>query len=417
MPRSDQPIGFEEAARTALKTVFTDRRCEWELAERTLLDTLACAAHATDEPLLRREAQLRGAPSALFLNSNMHGLSARDAAFLNAAFAHSQDFDDTQLSTTAHVSSVVWAALLASAPPDTDGGQLAEASAAGRRFLRMISPFIVPGHLRAGWHATGTAAALGAVVSLAALQSDEATTWRALGIAGSLIGGLRANNTTSLKCLHAGRAAENAVMALDLAGQDQLTGTPSLAALCTSMAFRDTALMLSDEREDADILAKKFPTCSGTHPAIELALAERDRLSEAEAIRLTIPPLVAEETSNAWPDSIPQARMGLPFTVALATVTGRVDNATLHSHIGDQAVRSVFDRITVLVEPDEEATTAYRPWARIRLDSSAISREQELVAPTPADLRHKWEAASDRRAPSPLKSVTALRQLFQELQG
>ncbi|MER7872327.1 MmgE/PrpD family protein [Streptomyces solisilvae] len=408
-----EDAAFEDAARTALATVFARPRHEWELDERTLLDTLACIAHAHQEPLIVRESRLRGLPRTLVLNGAVDGVGVRDAAFVNAAFAHGQDFDDTQLSTTAHVSSVVWAALLAAAPPEADGARLAEASAAGRRFLRMLSPFVVPRHLRAGWHATGTTASLAAVVALGVLLSDEATTWRAVGIAGSLIGGLRANNMTSLKALHAGRAAENAVWAVDLARQPGWAGTPSVAALGRGMGFADTGRLLPDAREDADVLAKKYPTCSGTHPAIELALAERDRLAAADAIELTVPPLVAEETTNAWPDSLPQARMGLAFTVALALAAGRVDDVALRTGLGDRAVRSVFDRIAVRIEPDEPEPARYEPWARI--ESARVGREQGLVAPTDADIRRKWQAAGDRPAPTPLKSMATLGQALGEL--
>ncbi|MFG2584017.1 hypothetical protein [Streptomyces malaysiensis] len=139
------------------------------------------------------------------------------------------------------------------------------------------------------------------------------------------------------------------------------------------------------------------------------------RRRAADAIELTVPPLVAEETTNAWPDSLPQARMGLAFAfaVALALAVGRVDDAALRTGLGDRAVRSVFDRIAVRIEPDEPEPARYEPWARI--ESARVGREQGLVVPTDADIRRKWQAAGDRPAPTPLKSMATLGQALGEL--
>ncbi|HJQ48095.1 MAG TPA: MmgE/PrpD family protein [Amycolatopsis sp.] len=408
-------LRFEISARAALRTTFDDARVELELDDRTLLDTLACVAHARNEPMLRRQAELWRLPQGFVLNANRHGVRPGDAAFVNAAGAHAQDFDDTQLSTTAHVSGVVWGALLAVAPPDTTGSELARASAAGRRFVKMMSSFVVPGHLRAGWHATGTVSALAAVVAIGSLTSDERTTWRGLGIAGSLVGGLRANNVTALKPLHAGRAAENAVCAMEIARSNAWSGSASLTALGEAMEFADAAELVADIPDDSDVLAKRYPSCSGTHPAVELALSARDAVRSDSPVKLTVPALVAEETTTDWPSNISEARMSLPYLLAVALARGAVDTDTIRLGTTDPEVRALFDRIAIIIDGDDTTSTRYQPWAH--LESGNVNRSMQLVAPSTADISRKWSAArGDDTTPAPLRRLRNMADLWAYLE-
>lgn len=85
-----EDAAFQDATRTALATVFARPRHEWELDERTLLDTLACIAHAHQEPLTVRESRLRGLPRTLVLNGAVDGVGVRDAAFVTRGQALGQ---------------------------------------------------------------------------------------------------------------------------------------------------------------------------------------------------------------------------------------------------------------------------------------------------------------------------------------
>ena len=75
-------------------------------------------------------------------------------------------------------------------------------------------------HNARGWHSTGTVGSFGSAAAAArALGLDAAATAHAIGIAGSFTGGLWAfiADGAMTKRLHAGKAAENGVLAAYLA--------------------------------------------------------------------------------------------------------------------------------------------------------------------------------------------------------
>ncbi|WP_395474619.1 MmgE/PrpD family protein [Saccharopolyspora spinosa] len=409
---SENELSFTEAAEEALSRIFATPRAETAITDRTAVDTIACIAGGRYEPFVAALAEARRVPPRLLAHTSLDDVPGHDAAFVNAAAAHSQDLDDTQLSTTAHVSSVVWSTLLAVVPSATPGLHVARAATAGHRFLRMLGGFVVPNHLRAGWHATGTASALGAVVAYGALVDDHARTRRALGIVGSLMGGLRANNMSSLKCVHAGRAAENALLAHRIAVQESWAGEASLPAMAAAFGFRAAALR-DDTVDGSDMLAKLYPSCSGTHPAVEVVLSLRAELSRRGTVDVTVPQLVADETTTAWPAGIPEARMSLPYTIACALHYGRLDNDAIRDGLIEPAVRAAFDTVVVRVDAEDQDTT-YQPWARVDLPDRP--RTLWSVPPDNEAIGGKWaRLVGPGVAPPIVSAASDVRSLISEL--
>ena len=267
----------------------------------------------------------------------------------NGLAAHSQDFDDTHWTSTLHPSAVVWGALLAE---DVGARADAEVTAAYGDAIALISDlasFVCPWHIRRGWHSTSTVGALAATAAVSRARGhDLATTVHAVKIAGTLIGGLRGNNASSAKALHAGRAGATAVLACDVAGLDGFEGHLSLDAV--GNAFGLVSTDGSSAPSTADITFKPYPTCSGTHAAIEAALALADSATPRQAL-VRVPAIVGEETHKHWPSSLTSARLSLPFVVAAAFTYGRVDEDALVRGLSDPEVRILFDRIDVEVAP------------------------------------------------------------------
>jgi len=109
------------------------------------------------------------------------------------------------------------------------------AGASGRAFLEAfltgfeveckIAEAINPDHYLRGFHSTGTIGTLGAAASAAKLLRLEPKALpHALGIAASLSAGIRVNFGSMTKPLHAGRAAENGVVAAELASRGFTAG-------------------------------------------------------------------------------------------------------------------------------------------------------------------------------------------------
>ena len=154
-------------------------------------------------------------------------VGAASAALLNGLSGHALDFDDTQLSTTpdrifgllTHPTIPPLAAALALGErAHASGTKFLEAFLTGFEVECKISEAIHPHHYKKGFHSSGTVGTLGAVATTAKMMGlDRAATAHALAIASSMAAGIRVNFGTMTKPLHVGRAAQNGVMAGELA--------------------------------------------------------------------------------------------------------------------------------------------------------------------------------------------------------
>lgn len=380
----DNGIQFENIARAALESALDGEQIvNRDFIYRSLVDFIGCAAGGLSVPFVRqvREKLLAIPPHTAVCIGNQR-VPTRSAAFANALAAHSCDFDDTQLSTTVHASSVIWSCLFAVNLGATSGMQVGTAYQAGLQFLADLSPYIVPNHLRHGWHATGTLGTLGGIVALSRLrQSSAEQAWRSIGTAGSLMGGLRRNNHSSLKALHAGRAAEGATLAFELGDLQGFVGEPSVAAIGEAFGCQASK---NDDGSSIDLVRdvafKAYPTCSGTHPAIDGALELANPEQPPDHIEVIVPALVEEETHTRWPASVADARFSLPYCVALAFVRRRIDEDSLSSGLRDQAVKEVFDRVTVKKTAGTRKEEAYEPRAVVeatwKRETASVSMSQ-----------------------------------------
>ena len=137
------------------------------------------------------------------------------------------DYDDAQLATLpsrpmgqqTHPTTPCWP----QHSPWPKAGELQEqrsstAYIVGVEVACRLGDAVDPSHYLDGFHPTGTLGAFGATAACAHLLKLPPRSIRhALGIAGTLASGLRANRGTMAKGLNAGRAAENGVLAATLA--------------------------------------------------------------------------------------------------------------------------------------------------------------------------------------------------------
>src|SRR5581483_2196999 len=92
-----------------------------------------------------------------------------------------------------------------------------------------IAEAIDPDHYLRGFHSTGTIGTFGAAAAAAKLlKLDEPRIAHMLAIAGSMSSGIRVNFGTMTKPLHAARAAENGVVAAELASRGFTGGDEGL---------------------------------------------------------------------------------------------------------------------------------------------------------------------------------------------
>src|SRR4051812_20652793 len=164
--------------------------------------------------------------------------SAASAALLNGTSGHALDFDDTQLSTSADrifgLMTHPTIPPLAAAPAlgerlRISGAQFLEAFLTGFEVECKIAEAIHPHHYKKGFHSSGTIGTFGAAVTAAKLlRLDRERTAHTLAIAASMASGIRVNFGTMTKPLHVGRAAQNGVVAAELAAKGFTGGHDAL---------------------------------------------------------------------------------------------------------------------------------------------------------------------------------------------
>ena len=179
-----------------------------------------------------------GAKEATVLGPARLSATAAQAALANGASGHAMDYDDTQLSASAdrvfglltHPTVPALAASLAVAERlGVSGAVFLEAFLTGFEVECKIAEAINPSHYLHGFHSTGTIGTFGAAASAAKLlKLSPAATAHALGIAASMSAGIRVNFGSMTKPLHAGRAAESGVTAVELASRGFTAGDDPL---------------------------------------------------------------------------------------------------------------------------------------------------------------------------------------------
>ena len=164
--------------------------------------------------------------------------SAARVALANGASGHAMDYDDTQLSSSpdrvfgllTHPTVPVLAASLALGERlNVSGRAFIEAFLTGFEVECKMAEAIMPNHYQRGFHSTGTLGTFGAAASAAKLLKLTAgQIAHALGIAASASSGIRVNFGSMTKPLHAGRAAENGIVAAELAARGFTAGDDPL---------------------------------------------------------------------------------------------------------------------------------------------------------------------------------------------
>jgi 2-methylcitrate dehydratase PrpD len=154
---------------------------------------------------------------------------AASAALLNGTSGHALDWDDTQLATSADrifgllthpTVPPLAAALSVGERQRVSGKAFLEAFLTGFEVECKISEAIHPNHYTKGFHSSGTVGTFGALTATAKLLGLDANQIEhALAITASMASGIRVNFGSMTKPLHVGRAAQNGVMAAELASK------------------------------------------------------------------------------------------------------------------------------------------------------------------------------------------------------
>lgn len=194
------------------------------IGKRLLLNDLGVALYASKDPAIGILMDLFAYEGCNEL-ATVIGLgirtSPRQAALANGFLGHFEDYDDTHLDTVIHTASPIFPAALASAEAmDAGGDELLAAGVLGIEVACRLGLLIVPNFREVAgfWHITNTCGVFGAAAASSRLLGLTPTQIEhALGIAGTQAMGLREVFGSMTKPFHAGKAAENGLLAAQLA--------------------------------------------------------------------------------------------------------------------------------------------------------------------------------------------------------
>ncbi len=315
---------------------------------------------------------------------------ARFAAFANGLAIHADDFDDTQLAVAkdrvygllTHPTAPALPPALALAERDhRSGADLMLAYQVGVEVECKVAEAIMPRHYQHGFHSTATCGSIGAAAAAAKLLGlDREATRRALSLGATQAGGLRENFGTMTKPFHAGRAAENGVVAAEFAALGFTASPNGLEA--DRGFFRAAGGGFSPEMIAGKLGApwtfhfpgvsiKPHPSGSLTHPgmAVMMALILEHDIQPAQVKR------VAVGTNHNMPNALIhhrpanelQAKFSMEFCMAvlllerkggLGQFTDEVVNRPdvqamirkVHFGVHAEAEAAGFDKMTTIIE-------------------------------------------------------------------
>jgi 2-methylcitrate dehydratase PrpD len=404
--------------------------------------------HAESSPAFLRGVIASSAPDGpASVIGEKRGFLCRDAALLNGTFAHSLDFDDTNLPSLVHPGAAVIPAALALAErEDADGAALLAAVAVGYEVACRVGLALGPSAYARGFHPTAVAGVFGATAAGAhLLRIDEEEIAAAFGLAGSMASGSMQylESGSWNKRVHPGLAAHNALLLLELAragvigAAQPLEGRSGVLHSYTEAA-RPQALTegLGERWLLAETGIKPYPACRLAHGAIDAALAARERLGGTvpadTRISLRISPeasaIVGGERANKRaPQNIVDGQFSVYFLTAVALLDGAVTWGS-YERLGDSDVASLIARIElsagedvasagavlscrsrdaeveVCVEQPAGEPDGVLPWEDVEPKYRALARE--LFADDTCEAIERWV----KRLPSdePVRVLTSL---------
>ncbi len=391
---------------------------------------LAGSTESCSQIVREQIGETGGRPQAAILGTTERA-PAPLAARANGTAGHALDFDDTQLSRLpdrifgllTHPTVAPLAATLALAERENaSGARFLEAFLVGFEVECRIAEAIHPRHYREGFHSTATIGTLGAAAAGAKLlRLEPGKTEMALGIAASLASGIRLGFGTMTKPLHAGRAAENGILALDLARRGYTSGAAALEApwgffRVFGGGFDEDQLAPGSPWTllDPGVSVKLYPSGSLGHPSIAamLELVETNDLAPESVARIVFRAgrNILDPLRYLAPTTPLEAKFSIPFVLASAVLRRRVGISEFHSgFVRSAEVQELMRRVEVRFDPEIDARgyDRMRSAIEVRLRDGSVLTAAADTYPggperpaSPEELRGKFRECAGQVLPA-----------------
>src|SRR5882757_1560717 len=341
-------------------------------ARDAIIDTIAACICGADLPWSRiviDYAERTGPGGVSRILGRGTAVQAPAAALANGALAHAFELDSlTRPGAGAHPGATVLPPALAVAQQGggVSGKALIAAFVAGNEVMIRIGRATGHTNEARGFHAPGTTGPFGAAVACGHLLGlDAAKMTNALGIAGSLAGGLlefAKGDGGMVKRLHLGRASEAGVMAAGLADagfagpKTVLEGQFGfLRVFCTEFDEAELTKGLGCDFVTLSTVLKRYPVHATAHAAVravrDLQAEHGFAGSDVEGITVTGSKRMIERHAIAEPADLMLAQYSIPFCVALALFREARDPESYdESALNDPQIRSLTRRVKLVPE-------------------------------------------------------------------
>jgi 2-methylcitrate dehydratase PrpD len=360
-------------------------------AKRALLDAIgviSAASGLSDEaqPFIRLAMDSGGTPEASILGTGLRVPAAR-AALANGALSHALDYEDAFDAAPVHPNASLVPAVLALAQASREplpGSAVIAAIVAGCDISCRLGLSLGRPLEEGGWYPPPILAAMGAVAGAARLLAltpgQLLDAWSLMLLQNSCSGEIIHSADSTLRAVREAFPAQAAVDCVRLAKAGirgfsaPFEGRAGFYAMFAGGQYSSGELLRDlGERWFIDELSfKPWPSCRGTHAAIECALQLRSQhafdLGQIQHITVEGGPvqaMLAEPLARKRaPLTAIDAKFSLPWTIALALVRGAVRLESFDSaSLADPALRAVANQVQFRLHPQ---------WTRERAASGSL---------------------------------------------
>jgi 2-methylcitrate dehydratase PrpD len=404
-------------------------------AKECIIDTVAAGICGSALPWSRividyAERTGRGGRSHILGRGS--AVQAPAAALANGALAHAFELDSlTRPGAGAHPGATVLPPALAVAQEKgADGRALIAAFVAGNEVMIRIGRATGHTNEARGFHAPGTTGPFGAAVAAGHLLGlDAGAMTNALGIAGSLCGGLlefARGNGGMVKRLHLVRASEAGVLAASLAAGG-FTGPRTviegqfgfLRVFCTAWDETELTRGLGDEFVVSTTVLKRYPCHATAHAAVkavrELQAEHGFAGAAIEAITVTGTERIIERHNITEPADLMLAQYSIPFSVALALCREARDPESWdETALADPQIRTLARRVQLAPEPGGGHGAVGTTVTITLADGRCLERRAESGMLEPGELADKFQRLT--RAALGERGAAALFERLQSLE-
>ncbi|KAI0129696.1 2-methylcitrate dehydratase [Xylariales sp. AK1849] len=359
----------------------------------------AAAVAESSESFLESVLALHGNNGECTVFTKGKSFSPQYAGLLNAAYAHTFDFDDTHATSILHPGATAIPAALAQAElSKCDGKTFLLGVAVGYEITTRIGRGLNYGGYDRGFHNTATAGIFGAVAAISKIKGLSAPQIEnAFGLALSKASGSMQflDNGSWNKRLHPGFAVHDAFVVVALAEAGVLGATRPiegkygvLHSYSTTSTDKGIIDGLGSEWIFSSTAMKPFPSCRMTHSAIEVVSNVAQESKDMSIDRITVElspgcfPIVGTlDPNKLQPKTIVDAQFSIYYQVAVAWLYGMNIGWKMYEKLGDQEVSAWCEKVKAIT------TEGVRDLeARVTFDfTDGTTRKEAIVYPLGED--------------------------------